>query len=101
VAARRRDVARLVTVAGNLDHRAWTEMHGIPALADSLNPADAWRALRTLPQRHFVDGRDAVVVVALPMPTWHASRWISNPKLSIADFDHACCWVEKWDSIGF
>jgi hypothetical protein len=30
VAARRTDVVRLVTVAGNLDHLAWTHLHSVP-----------------------------------------------------------------------
>jgi hypothetical protein len=41
VAARRHDVVRLVTVAGNLDHLAWTTLHGVSPLTGSLNPADA------------------------------------------------------------
>jgi hypothetical protein len=100
VAARRRDVVRLVTVAGNLDHRAWTAMHGIPALADSLNPADEWRALRTLPQRHFVGGRDAIV--GRRVTDAYLARFPSDQQpevVTLPDFDHVCCWVEKWDSI--
>ena len=102
VAARRSDVVRLVTVAGNLDHRAWTKMHGIPALESSLNPADEWRALRTLPQRHFVGGRDEIV--SRRVTDAYLARFPSNQQpevVTIPDFDHVCCWVEKWDSIWF
>jgi hypothetical protein len=102
VAARRNDVVRLVTVAGNLDHRAWTEMHGIPALADSLNPADEWRALRTLPQRHFVGGRDAIV--SRRVTDAYLARFPPDQQpevVTLPDFDHVCCWVERWNSIEF
>ncbi|WP_414683398.1 lipase family protein, partial [Methylophaga sp. UBA5088] len=43
LAAERNDVDQLVTVTGNLDTTAWTEMQHISALTDSLNPADAWQ----------------------------------------------------------
>jgi len=102
LAARRNDVVRLVTVAGNLDHRAWTEMHGLPALTDSLNPADEWRALRTLPQRHFIGGRDEVV--GRRVTDAYLARFPSNQQpevVTIPDFDHVCCWIERWDSIWF
>jgi len=100
VAARRNDVVRLVTVAGNLDHRAWTTMHHVPTLDESLNAADEWQALTTIPQRHFVGERDDVVghVVADSYTARFPPR--QRPKVvTIPKFDHVCCWVEQWDSI--
>ncbi|MDP2400400.1 MAG: alpha/beta hydrolase, partial [Actinomycetota bacterium] len=100
VAARRKDVLRLVTVAGNLDHRAWTEIHRVPALAGSLNAADAWRALDGIPQRHFVGGSDQIVsrVVA----NSYAAHFPPGRKPEIVvvpGFDHACCWVDAWPEL--
>jgi hypothetical protein len=45
VAARRTDVDRLVTVAGNLDPTAWAVYQHIQPLTGSLNPADEVDAL--------------------------------------------------------
>jgi len=97
VAARRKDVAQLVTVAGNLDHRAWTRQHHVSPLEGSLNPADEWRALENVPQVHFVGGRDHIVGTEIAesylahFPAGH------RPEMRvIADFDHACCWAERW-----
>lgn len=100
VAARRKDVVRLVTVAGNLDHRVWTSMHHVSALEGSLNPADAWQSLIELPQRHFVGERDRVV--SRDVAESYVSRFPADhsPSLvTIPDFDHVCCWVERWPSI--
>jgi len=100
VAARRNDVLQLITVAGNLDHRAWTAQHQVPPLEGSLNPADAWRALVNLPQRHFVGARDEVVsravveAYAVRFPVQQRPKIIVMP-----DFDHVCCWVERWSEI--
>ena len=38
--ARRKDVERLVTVAGNLDHPAWTTHYRVAPLTGSLNASD-------------------------------------------------------------
>lgn len=100
VAARRKDVAQLITVAGNLDHRAWTTQHQVPPLTGSLNPADAWQALVSLPQRHFVGARDMVVSSAVVEA--YASRFPAPQRpliIAIPDFDHVCCWVEQWPEI--
>jgi hypothetical protein len=100
VAARRKDIVQLVTVAGNLDHRAWTSMHHVPALEESLNPADEWQALQQIPQKHFVGAKDEVV--SLDVAKSYASRFPLDQRpeiITIPDFNHACCWVEKWNSI--
>lgn len=100
VAARRNDVVQLVTVAGNLDHRTWTEQHHILALDGSLNPADEWRALANLPQLHFVGARDEKV--SRTVVDAYASRFPVDRRpeiVSVPDFDHACCWVEKWGAL--
>lgn len=100
VAARRGDVVQLVTIAGNLDHRAWTDMHHVQALKGSLNPADAWESLITLPQRHLIGGRDEVV--SRDVAESYVSRFPVDHKpslITIPDFDHVCCWVERWPSI--
>ncbi|TCS37988.1 hypothetical protein EDC30_103280 [Paucimonas lemoignei] len=97
VAARRKDVVRLVTVAGNLDHQAWTRLHGVPPLDGSLNPADAWDALQDVPQLHFVGARDANITAQVAAS--YAARFpqARRPAIrSVDGFSHTCCWVEQW-----
>lgn len=97
VAARRHDVALLVTVAGNLDHRVWTGLHHATPLTGSLNPADAWPQLQGIPQLHFVGGKDRIVPpeVGKSFAThFPADR---HPEIRmIPNFDHTCCWAEQW-----
>jgi len=97
VAARRQDVVQLVTVAGNLDHLAWTSLHRILPLDGSLNPADAWETLQTIPQVHFVGGNDKNVGVEVinsylaRFPPQH------RPAMRVINgFDHTCCWADQW-----
>ncbi len=97
VAARRSDVDRLITVAGNLDHRAWTEHHRVTPLDQSLNPASFGHRLERVRQWHFAGGQDRVIPPALvhsfanALPAGKRSRVIIEP-----EFDHRCCWAEQW-----
>ena len=90
----------LVTVAGNLDHAAWTEHHRLLPLTDSVS-AEAYRArLQHLPQWHLVGGRDRIIPPALV----HAYADSVSPLavqgvIELADFDHRCCWAEHWPSL--
>jgi dienelactone hydrolase len=100
VAASRDDVVQLVTVAGNLDHRAWTTLHHVPPLAGSLNPPDAWPRLQSIPQLHLVGGMDPNVSELVVNA--YADKFSLNlrPKVKVvAGFDHTCCWVDEWPQL--
>ena len=100
VAARRNDVVRLVTVAGNLDHQAWTLFHHLEPLSGSLNPADEAARLASLSQWHLSGGQDPVIPPALTQS--FARRFQSAPLPVVQvlpDFDHQCCWVRSWPQL--
>lgn len=100
VAARRKDVTQLMTVAGNLDHATWTRLNRIRPLDGSLNPADAWRELQHVPQVHFAGARDNNVGAAVA--TSYADRFPANerPRIQVVpEADHSCCWVELWPTL--
>lgn len=97
VAARRNDVIRLVTVAGNLDHAAWTRLHRLTALKQSLNPADVWQSLENIPQLHLVGARDSNITPEITQSFLARFRDTRNAKMRIIkDFDHECCWTDRW-----
>ena len=54
-------VKRIITIAGNLDHRAWTEYHHLPPLRESLNLADYGKAFMRFNQIHYVGEDDEVI----------------------------------------
>lgn len=99
VAARRTDVTALITVAGNLDHAAWTDMHRITPLSGSLNAADASPHLQQIPQRHYVGQKDAIIGAGIARS--YAARFGSpGPAITVMpDFDHRCCWTAVWPSL--
>lgn len=54
-------VRKLVTVAGNLDHQAWTTWHHLPPLNGSLNLADYRQELSLMAQSHYLGTADEVI----------------------------------------
>lgn len=98
LAARRSDVSSFVTISGNLDHQAWTQLHSVSPLFGSLNPANEWRALEHIPQLHLVGGLDKNTGVTVARA--YADRFISPPQIRIFEsFDHSCCWRQLWPEI--
>jgi len=100
VAARRSDVVKLITAAGNLDIAAWAELHRIHPLSDSENPAAASVHLATIPQLHMVGADDKNIPPAIAES--FAARFPAGhrPEIKIIPgFNHQCCWAEKWNSL--
>ena len=97
VAARRRDVISLRTVAGNLDHKAFTDYHNVTPLSGSLNAADYAHQLGEIPQRHFVGRGDKIV------PANRGGKYIKNARFSdcivfseVKNASHITGWAENW-----
>jgi hypothetical protein len=61
IAARRNDVATVKTVAGNIDHEAFTSFHRVTPMSQSMDPATVARRINTIPQWHFYGEDDKVV----------------------------------------
>lgn len=97
VAAQRHDVKQLITVAGNMDHQAWTTYHRIHPLTGSLKPTDYVEALRNIQQWHFVGATDTNITPALIQS--YADLFPHNQRPTVLiepTLDHRCCWAEKW-----
>ncbi|RBA23839.1 alpha/beta hydrolase [Herminiimonas fonticola] len=65
IAARRDDVAMLITIAAPLDHAAWTAHHGVAPLKGSLTVLSVRERLMRLPQVHVTGAEDKVVPTGL------------------------------------
>jgi pimeloyl-ACP methyl ester carboxylesterase len=100
VAARRTDVTRLVTVAGNLDPRAWTTYHGVSPLRGSLDP------MRVVPDLMHIgiwclageNDRD----VPPGMVRDYADRFPPGHRPTIIvlrGVDHHDGWVDRWPAL--
>ena len=96
VAARRHDIVNLRTVAANLDTAAWTSRQGLRPLTGSLNPADAWARLASVPQAHFSGAADSVV--ASPVLRAYLARF-SDQSCIVATVVPGVGHTEGWPAI--
>ena len=100
LAARRTDVAAVVSVAGNIAHGVWTSYHKVSPLRGSLDPIDSAALLAAVPQLHLVGASDRIV----PRLIADAFARRSPPDgcirvVSIADATHDRGWLESWPAL--
>lgn len=100
LAAERHDVLTVRTVAGNTDTDAFSALHGVSTMKDSLRPITAAPRIMHIPQRHFVGGQDPIVPEQIfqswkkasgGSPCVHATVVPSNT--------HEKGWVESWPAL--
>ncbi len=94
LSARRTDVIQLITVAAILDTDYWVTQENLTPLDGSLNPANEWKNLASIPQTHWVGGKDTVVRKEVAFAFAKRFPAAKKPKIIvIPEFDHACCWA--------
>ena len=82
----------VVTLAGNTDIDAWTDLHGYTHLVGSLNPANFTGG--GFKEIHWLGGKDAAIPPEVFLPVLkqrHAAKITVIP-----DYDHVCCWENGW-----
>lgn len=98
-AARRDDVSRLITVAGNLDTNFWVKLQGLEPLHGSLNPADETLNLEKIPQTHFVGTNDTVMPKEIFSS--YRSHFLKPEKIESIECDkctHNIGWEKVWEN---
>ena len=88
-------VKKLVTIAGNLDHKTWTTYHHLPPLKDSMDLRDYYSQFILIYQLHYVGLKDKVVPYQL------TQEFIKNDNLLIrvVDATHNDGWQEIYQNI--
>lgn len=92
LAARRDDVAELVTVAAPLALSSWLSLHDLAPLAGSVDPLSL-PVSSPVAAVHFAGADDRVVPAAV------VARYVAvhGGRLVVVDgFDHDCCWQRDW-----
>jgi pimeloyl-ACP methyl ester carboxylesterase len=100
VAAQRNDVMDVRTVAGNLDHKTWTNLHELLPLSRSLNPADFSARLTSIPQMHWVGDGDEVMPRAVADA--YQKRFADPSCVNVRTINavgHSSGWMEQWPNL--
>lgn len=71
------NVKKIITIAGNLDHLAWTQYHNLPPLNEAMNLESYHKQFAELPQIHYVGNHDKV------MPPILIREFVDNDDLII------------------
>jgi dienelactone hydrolase len=100
LAARRRDVALIITVAADLDLGYWTRREHLSPLTASLDPADVAVEVKAIAQFHFtgvdddIVGTDVARAYLARLPPGAPAHLVEVP-----GFTHTCCWARDWPSL--
>jgi hypothetical protein len=96
VAASRKDVATIRTVAGNLDHAEVNRLHGVSPLSGSLNAIDVAAGVAKIPQIHWSGGADTTVPPVIAERFRQASGSPCVVAKTVAGATHETGWRERW-----
>lgn len=99
VAARRRDVASIRTVAGNLDHAEVNRLAGVSQLSGSLNAIDVAGQVARIPQIHYSGTDDPIVPPAIARRFTQASASACVRWMSVPGADHEGGWTGLWPEL--
>lgn len=99
IAARRKDIASLRTVAGNLDHVEVNQLHSVSAMPESLNPIDFARMVSDIPQIHFSGASDSVVPTVVTQHFVTATAGKCAQIQVIPNMSHDGDWAHDWLSL--
>ena len=89
------NVKKIITIAGNLNHLAWTQYHNLPPLTESLNLESYRKQFAKIPQIHYVGEKDDVI------PPILAYDFIRNPTLiiEVKDAEHNSGWEKIYSAV--
>ena len=96
LAAKRDDVKKLITVAGNLNIKLWWEIHRITPLKNSLNPIDYANNLKKISQIHIVGSNDSVIPEKIIDTFILRVNSSKIKKIVLPNATHTNGWVSFW-----
>jgi len=99
-AAGRQDVLSIRTVAGNTDYAAFSAVHAVSPMKDSIDPVSVAAGVSHVPQLHFIGGKDKVVPESV-FNGWNQASGESScihSKIIVGN-DHVKGWAEAWPEL--
>ena len=91
------NIKKIITIAGNLDHLAWTQYHKLPPLNESMNLADYHYQFAQIPQIHYVGTEDKVIPPVL------VGEFVGDEDLiiKVKNASHNSGWEEIYQKVWF
>ena len=100
VAAKRTDVLSIRTVAGNTDYAAFSAVHEVSPISDSIDPVSVAVTISRIPQQHFIGGKDKIV----PHDIFDGWKQASGASACVhatvrPENTHNKGWAEEWPAL--
>ena len=93
----KRDIEKVVTFAGVLNHEIWSEFHESSPLTFSLNSSAYLKELGEIPQCHYSGLKDTIVPLHVSKAYMRSFQGVQHIKLiQVPDVDHWQGWEEFW-----
>lgn len=99
VAAQRRDVASIRTIAGNLDLKTMDKVHNTTPLSESVDPITVAKQVRHIPQLHFCGAKDKVVPSIVATNFIKAAELSTDKVVIVKDVSHSKKWDKYWPTL--
>ncbi|MGF6571148.1 hypothetical protein ABH945_003269 [Paraburkholderia sp. GAS333] len=99
VAARRRDIESIRTVAGNLDDEYINRIHHVSAMPDSLNPIDFASRVAGIPQIHYTSDQDHIVTPEVSRRFVEATGPRCAQSSVVSGLAHDGDWASRWPDL--
>lgn len=99
VAAKRKDVASIRTVAGNLDLKTMDKLHKTTPLSESIDPMSMAKAVSHIPQIHFCGARDKVVPPVIALNFIRAAKLNQRSMVIVKNATHDRNWTKHWPEL--
>jgi len=96
IAASRKDVGSIRTVAGNLDHAEVNRLNKVSPLSGSLNAIDVVREIAGIPQIHFSGAADTTVPPVIAQRFGAAAGSSCVRLRTVPGTTHEIGWRERW-----
>ncbi len=99
LALRNKNIISIRTIAGNLDHAKFSEIHHVKTLDESLqiNNANDLEILQNIPQIHFVGGSDKIIPPLIAQNYYEKlSKKDCTRIVEIKNATHNKGWQERW-----
>jgi hypothetical protein len=99
IAARNKLARDIITISGNLDHKAFTTHHNVTPMLGSMNPIDYAKKINKIPQLHLSGGKDKTVPPFIADGYRQESKSNCVKHMIFEDNTHLYGWEQKWKYI--
>ena len=96
IAAKRDDINKLITIAGNLNPTKWVNIHNISPLRSSLNPINYSSKLENIQQYHLIGKDDTIVPKEIFFSYRDAFNKTNKIEYRLFDATHSKGWEKAY-----